>query len=196
MDVTLGGVVLADFYCSGGSGSTSTSSTRTRTERYGDVNWVGIGAFVIGLVAGWLFEFGLVTPLQGFVSKNLLNGADLSWLVGIVVAGGVYLVGMRAGRRPSTGDGGAPRGRLLGRRLLAGDMIRAAVLTAPGTLEVTRGFGVGAARDGAVLRPTHCGVCGTDPHMYSGHLDRSHAAGHGARVLRRAGGLGSGLSRS
>jgi purine-cytosine permease-like protein len=62
---------------------------------YGDVNWVGIGAFVAGLVAGWLFEFGLVTPLQGLISKNLLDGADLSWLVGIVVAGGVYLVGMR-----------------------------------------------------------------------------------------------------
>jgi predicted lysophospholipase L1 biosynthesis ABC-type transport system permease subunit len=62
---------------------------------YGDVNWVGIGAFIIGLVVGWLFEFGLVTPLQGFVSKNLLSGADLSWLVGMVVAGGGYLVGMR-----------------------------------------------------------------------------------------------------
>jgi cytosine/uracil/thiamine/allantoin permease len=62
---------------------------------YGDVNRVGIGAFIIGLVAGWLLEFGLVTPLQGFVSKNLLSGADLSWLVGMVVAGGIYLVGMR-----------------------------------------------------------------------------------------------------
>jgi cytosine/uracil/thiamine/allantoin permease len=62
---------------------------------YGDVNWVGIGAFVIGLVAGWLFEFGLVTPLQGLVSKHVLSGADLSWLVGMGVAGAVYLVGMR-----------------------------------------------------------------------------------------------------
>jgi cytosine/uracil/thiamine/allantoin permease len=67
---------------------------------YGDVNWVGIGAFVVGLIAGWMFEFGLVPALQGFVSKNLLEGADLSWLVGIVVAGGVYLVGMR-GRAPA-----------------------------------------------------------------------------------------------
>jgi hypothetical protein len=41
-----------------------------------------------------------VTPLQGFVSKNLLDGADLSWLVGLVVAGAVYLVGMR-GRAPA-----------------------------------------------------------------------------------------------
>jgi hypothetical protein len=42
-----------------------------------------------------MFEFGLVTPLQGLVSKHLLSGADLSWLVGMVVAGAVYLVGMR-----------------------------------------------------------------------------------------------------
>jgi NCS1 nucleoside transporter family len=73
---------------------------------YGDVNWVGIGAFVAGLVGGWLFEFGLVGPLQGYVSKHFLEGADLSWLVGMVVAGGVYLVGMR-GR--TTVRAGEPR---------------------------------------------------------------------------------------
>src|ERR671922_298755 len=49
-------------------------------------------------------------------------------------------------------------------------MIRAAVLTAPGTLEIASFPESAPPRDGAVLRPTHCGVCGTDPHMYSGHL--------------------------
>jgi threonine dehydrogenase-like Zn-dependent dehydrogenase len=49
-------------------------------------------------------------------------------------------------------------------------MIRAAVLTAPGTLEMTSFPESAPPRDGAVLRPTHCGVCGTDPHMYTGHL--------------------------
>ena len=49
-------------------------------------------------------------------------------------------------------------------------MIRAAVLTAPGKLELTSFPESAPPRDGAVLRPTHCGVCGTDPHMYSGHL--------------------------
>ena len=58
---------------------------------YGDVNGAGIGAFVVGLVAGWSVEDGLVPALQGPVSTKLLGGADLSWLVGIVVAGGVYL---------------------------------------------------------------------------------------------------------
>jgi purine-cytosine permease-like protein len=90
------GVVLADFYLLKRQ-RIDIDQLYAEPERsiYGDVNWVGVGAFIAGLVAGWLFEFGLVTPLQGFVSKNLLNGADLSWLVGIVVAGGVYLVGMR-----------------------------------------------------------------------------------------------------
>jgi NCS1 nucleoside transporter family len=90
------GVILADFYLLRKQ-QIDVGELYADPERsiYGDVNWVGIGAFAIGLVSGWLFEFGLVTPLQGFVSKELLNGADLSWLVGIVVAGGVYLFGMR-----------------------------------------------------------------------------------------------------
>ena len=44
-----------------------------------------------GLIAGWSVEDGLVPALQGPISTGLLGGADLSWLVGIVVAGGVYL---------------------------------------------------------------------------------------------------------
>jgi hypothetical protein len=46
----------------------------------------------VGLIAGWSVEDGLVPALQGSISTKLLGGADLSWLVGIVVAGGVYLV--------------------------------------------------------------------------------------------------------
>ena len=49
-------------------------------------------------------------------------------------------------------------------------MIRAAVLTAPEKLEVLTFPEVPPPSDGALLRVTHCGVCGTDPHMYSGHL--------------------------
>ena len=48
-------------------------------------------AFLVGLVAGWSVEDGLVGALQGPISIGLLGGADLSWLVGIVVSGGVYL---------------------------------------------------------------------------------------------------------
>lgn len=49
-------------------------------------------------------------------------------------------------------------------------MIRAAVLAAPGKLSIESFPESSPPRDGAILRPTHCGVCGTDPHMYSGHL--------------------------
>lgn len=49
-------------------------------------------------------------------------------------------------------------------------MTRGAVLSAPGRLELRQFPEFPPARDGAILRVTHCGVCGTDPHMYSGHL--------------------------
>ena len=49
-------------------------------------------------------------------------------------------------------------------------MIRGAVLRAPETLEIVSFPESPPARDGAILRVTHCGVCGTDPHMFTGHL--------------------------
>lgn len=49
-------------------------------------------------------------------------------------------------------------------------MIRAAVLGSPGNLEIREFPEAPPPRDGALLRVTHCGVCGTDPHMYSGRL--------------------------
>jgi NCS1 nucleoside transporter family len=86
------GVVLADFFLLR-RGHIDVGELYREPERsaYGDVNWGGIVAFVLGLVAGWLVEDGLVPALQGPISIKLLAGADLSWLVGIVVAGGMYL---------------------------------------------------------------------------------------------------------
>jgi cytosine/uracil/thiamine/allantoin permease len=86
------GVVLADFYIKR-KGRVDVDQLYESPERsiYGDVNWGAIAAFVVGLVAGWLVEDGLVPQLQGPISIKLLNGADLSWLVGIVVAGALYL---------------------------------------------------------------------------------------------------------
>jgi purine-cytosine permease-like protein len=89
------GVVLADFYIVRRQQiAVEELYADPQTSIYGDVNWVGIAAFLLGLGAGWLFEFGLVGPLQGYISRHLLSGGDLSWLVGIVVAGGVYTIGM------------------------------------------------------------------------------------------------------
>jgi len=90
------GVVLADFYLLRRKQiDVAQLYADPKASIYGDVNWVGIVAFLVGLVCGWLFEFGLVGPLQGYVSRHFLSGGDLSWLVGIVVAGGIYLLGMR-----------------------------------------------------------------------------------------------------
>jgi NCS1 nucleoside transporter family len=87
------GVILADFFVVR-RGQIEVEQLYRDPDRstYGDVNWGAIVAFVAGLVAGWSVEDGLVPALQGPVSTKLLAGADLSWLVGIVVAGVLYLV--------------------------------------------------------------------------------------------------------
>jgi len=92
------GVVLADFFVKR-RGHIDVAELYREPERsaYGDVNWGGIAAFVAGLIAGWTVEDGLVPALQGPISTRLLGGADLSWLVGIIVAGGVYLAVSRHG---------------------------------------------------------------------------------------------------
>ena len=87
------GVVLADFFIKR-RGQIDVEQLYREPERsaYGDINWAGIVAFLAGLIAGWSVEDGLVGALQGPISTKLLGGADLSWLVGIVVAGGLYLL--------------------------------------------------------------------------------------------------------
>jgi len=90
------GVVLADFFVHR-RGHIDVAELYEDPERsaYGDVNWAGVLSFLIGLVAGWSVEDGLVPALQGPIATRLLGGADLSWLVGIVVAGGLYLAWSR-----------------------------------------------------------------------------------------------------
>ena len=85
------GVVMADFFIKrSGKIDVAELYAPPETSIYGDINWAGIVAFLVGLAAGWSLEDGLVPALQGPVS-GLLNGADLSWLAGIAVAGALYL---------------------------------------------------------------------------------------------------------
>jgi len=87
------GVVLTDFFIvRKGRIDVGELYKEPGRSAYGDVNWGGIVAFVVGLIAGWSVEQGLVPALKGPISTRLLGGADLSWLVGIVVAGGLYLL--------------------------------------------------------------------------------------------------------
>jgi len=57
--------------------------------RVGDVRWAAVGSFAAGVVAAWLLQYGLVPFFQGPLSKAL-NNVDLSWLSGMLVAGGLY----------------------------------------------------------------------------------------------------------
>jgi cytosine/uracil/thiamine/allantoin permease len=87
------GVMLADFFIKRKASINVAELYRSpETSAYGDINWGGIIAFLAGLIAGWSVQDGLVSALQGPISINLLGGADLSWLAGIVVSGAVYLV--------------------------------------------------------------------------------------------------------
>jgi purine-cytosine permease-like protein len=87
------GVMLADFYIKRKASISVAELYRSpEASAYGDINWGGIIAFFAGLVAGWSVQDGLVGALQGPISINLLGGADLSWLAGIVVSGALYLV--------------------------------------------------------------------------------------------------------
>lgn len=86
------GVVMADFFVKRRRHIDVAELYRApKLSAYGDVNWAGIVAFLAGSVAGWSVEDGLVPAFQGPISTRLLGGADLSWLLGIVVGGGVYL---------------------------------------------------------------------------------------------------------
>ena len=92
------GVVLADFYIKRrGQVDVPELYRAPEASAYGDINWAGIVGFIAGLIAGWSVQNGLVPALQGPIATGLLGGADLSWLVGILVSGGVYLaLGSRA----------------------------------------------------------------------------------------------------
>jgi NCS1 family nucleobase:cation symporter-1 len=71
---------------------------------YGDINWPAIFALVLGLAAGWAWEFGLVGPLQGPIAKALGN-TDFSWAAGMLVAGGLYyFLARNRVRAPATAE--------------------------------------------------------------------------------------------
>jgi purine-cytosine permease-like protein len=102
------GVVMTDFFIKRKSQiDVAELYASPETSAYGDINWGGIIAFLAGLVAGWSVQDGLVPALQGPISE-LLGGADLSWLFGIVVSGGAYLaLGRRTVAAPSLAATGA-----------------------------------------------------------------------------------------
>ncbi|MDI3405678.1 purine-cytosine permease family protein [Streptomyces cavernicola] len=72
------------------------------TRRLPDVNGAGLAAFAAGVLATWLFMYGVIPPFQG-PAAVALGGVDLSWLAGGLTSAGVYAVlGPRAARRIPT----------------------------------------------------------------------------------------------
>jgi NCS1 family nucleobase:cation symporter-1 len=85
-----GGVMLVDFYVvRGGKIDVAGLYDEPENARYGDVNWAAIVAVLAGLVAGWAWEYGLVSAFQGPIAKAT-NNTDLSWLTAMLVGGGLY----------------------------------------------------------------------------------------------------------
>jgi nucleobase:cation symporter-1, NCS1 family len=67
--------------------------------RVQDIAWEAIIPFLLGIVATWMFEYGIPSYLQGPIAKNL-GGIDLSWLAGALVAGVLSYLAMS--RRTAT----------------------------------------------------------------------------------------------
>jgi nucleobase:cation symporter-1, NCS1 family len=87
-----GGVMFVDFFViRGGHIDVAALYDDPHVARYGDINWAAITATIVGLVAGWSWEYGLVSFMQGPVAKAT-NNLDLSWLAAFVISGGLYYV--------------------------------------------------------------------------------------------------------
>jgi NCS1 nucleoside transporter family len=85
-----GGVMLVDFYVvRRGTIDVAGLYDDPAHARYGDVNWAAVTAALVGLVAGWSWQYGLVEFMQGPIAKAT-NNTDLSWLAAFVVSGALY----------------------------------------------------------------------------------------------------------
>jgi nucleobase:cation symporter-1, NCS1 family len=100
------GVMLVDYFVlRRGTVDIGELYTEPETSRYGDINWIAVGAMIAGLVAGWAWEYGLVEEFQGPIAKATGN-TDLSWLAGLVVSGGLYYALSARQRQPSPARAG------------------------------------------------------------------------------------------
>jgi purine-cytosine permease-like protein len=85
-----GVIAIIDFYLlNRGRTDLSALYASPETSRYGDIRWRSLIALLIGLVAGWAFEYGSASLFQGPISRAT-NGVDFSWLASIVIGGLAY----------------------------------------------------------------------------------------------------------
>ena len=85
-----GAIVAIDFFVlNRGRADVASLYASGATSRYGDIRWRSLVALLIGLVAGWAFEYGSASLFQGPIARAL-NGVDFSWLASIVFGGLAY----------------------------------------------------------------------------------------------------------
>jgi len=107
-----GVIVVIDFFVlNRGRADVPALYASPATSRYGDIRWRSLAALLVGLVAGWAFEYGGVSLFQGPISRAT-NGVDFSWMASIVFGGLAYWLLCRCGPHlvtapsPASGDGG------------------------------------------------------------------------------------------
>ena len=85
-----GVIVVVDFFVlNRGRADVSALYAAPGTSRYGDIRWRSLAAMLVGLVAGWTFEYGSASLFQGPISRAT-NGLDISWLASIMFGGLAY----------------------------------------------------------------------------------------------------------
>ena len=94
-------VNLADYFIVR-HGSYDVSSFFVPNGAYGKLAWRGLAAYAIGLGAEWPF---VLQPDYTGPLVSRLGGADISWVIGWVVAAAAYLALVRAGRTSPAGPG-------------------------------------------------------------------------------------------
>ena len=91
-----GAIILIDYFIiNRGHTDVEALYDDPQTSRYGDIRWPALAALVLGLVAGWAWEYGSASLFQGPLSRAT-NGVDFSWLAAILASGGAYYVMARA----------------------------------------------------------------------------------------------------
>ena len=87
-----GAIILLDYFViNRGKTDVQALFDPPETSRYGDIRWSALASLLIGLVAGWAWEYGSVSLFQGPLSRAT-NGVDFSWLAAILAAGAAYWI--------------------------------------------------------------------------------------------------------
>jgi len=116
-----GVIVIIDFFVlNRGRADVPALYASPATSRYGDIRWRSLAALLVGLVAGWAFEYGGASLFQGPISRAT-NGVDFSWMASIVFGGLTYWLLCRSephlvtAPSAASGDGGEGVARKIAR---------------------------------------------------------------------------------